>query len=129
MQDVSSLFSGLADRMEKEVLYEKNDIDETKIPAVKEIIKKATELMEERDCGSDRDAKRNLLEYQRELREITGNKKLQIKEFQRYWSYTNLETMARKALMAPPLKNELTDAQIKEIVLNILNHNEAEMDW
>lgn len=31
--------------------------------------------------------------------------------------------------MAPPLKGELSDAQLKEIVLNILNYNEAEMDW
>lgn len=105
------------------------DIDETKIPAVKEIIEKAAELMEEKDCDSDKDAKKELAELQRELREAAGNKKLQIKEYQRYWSYTDLETMARKALMAPPLKSDLTNAQIREIVLNILNHNEAEMDW
>lgn len=107
----------------------KMDIDETKIPSVMEMIKKAAELMEEKDCEGDGDAKRNLAELQRKLREAAGNKKLQIKSFQKYWSYTDLETMARKALMAPSLKGELSDAHLKEIVLNIMNHNEAEMDW
>ena len=37
--------------------------------------------------------------------------------------------MARKALMAPPEKGQVTDAQIKEIVVNILRFKEAEMDW
>lgn len=107
----------------------KMDIDETKIPSVMEMIKKAAELMEEKDCEGDGYAKRNLAELQRKLREAAGNKKLQIMSFQKYWSYTDLETMARKALMAPPLKGELSDAHLKEIVLNIMNHNEAEMDW
>lgn len=30
--------------------------------------------------------------------------------------------------MAPPSKGHLTDEQIKEIVLNILNHEEAKID-
>ncbi len=104
-------------------------IDETKLPAVMELIEKAAALMAEKDCEDDKDAKRELADLQKDLRELSGNKKLQIKDFQRYWSYTSLETMARKALMAPPTKGELTDAQIKEIVLNILKFKEAEMDW
>lgn len=104
-------------------------IDETKLPAVMELIEKAAALMAEKDCEDDKDAKRELADLQKDLRELSGNKKLQIKDFQRYWSYTSLETMARKALMAPPPKCELTDAQIKEIVLNILKFKEAEMDW
>ena len=31
--------------------------------------------------------------------------------------------------MSEPVKEDVTDAQIKEIVVNILNHNEAEMSW
>lgn len=104
-------------------------IDETKLPAVMELIEKAAALMAEKDCEDDKDAKRELADLQKDLRELSGNKKLQIKDFQRYWSYTSLETMSRKALMAPPTKGELTDAQIKEIVLNILKFKEAEMDW
>lgn len=40
-----------------------------------------------------------------------------------------IETVAKGALMSEPVKENLTDAQIKEIVVNILNHNEAEMNW
>lgn len=31
--------------------------------------------------------------------------------------------------MSPPEKEELTDKQIKEIVVKILEYEEAEMDW
>lgn len=108
---------------------EKISIDETKLPGVMEIIKKAASLMAEKDCDGDKEAKRELEKLQRDLRESSGNKSIKIKDFQRYWSYTDLETVARKALMAPPLKGNLTDEQIKEIVLHILDHREAEMDW
>ena len=37
--------------------------------------------------------------------------------------------MARKALMAPPSKSNVTNEEIKEIVSGILKHSEAEMDW
>lgn len=104
-------------------------IDETKLPEVMEIIEKAAALMEEKNCEDDKEAKKDLAKYQKDLREISGNKKIQIKDFQRYWSYTDLETMARKALMSPPCKSNVSDAQIREIVLNILEHGEAEMDW
>lgn len=104
-------------------------IDEAKIPEAMEIIEKAASLMEERDCEKDPDAKMELTQLQNRLRELCKNTRLEIKDFQRYWSYTSLETMARKALMAPPSKDNVTDEQIKEIVLGILKHGEAEMDW
>lgn len=104
-------------------------IDEAKLPAVMEIIEKAVSLMSEKDCDNDEESKKVLKKLQKDLRETTGNKKLQISSFQRYWSYTDLETMARKALMSPPLKGDLTNKQIKEIVLHILGYGEAEMDW
>ena len=104
-------------------------IDETKIPAAMVIIEKAAELMAEKDCDNDKDAKKALTNLQRELRALAGNPKLNIKDFRRYWSYTDLETMARRALMAPPPKTELTDAQIREIVTGILAFRGAELDW
>lgn len=107
----------------------KINIDEAKLPAAAEMIEKAASLMEEKDCDNDKEAEKELAKLQKDLREISGNKKIQIKDFQRYWSYTDLETMARKALMAPPSKSNLTNTQIREIVLNILNHKEAEMEW
>ena len=104
-------------------------IDEAKIPMAMEIIEKVASLMAERDCVQDQKAREELAELQDRLRELARNQRLQIIDFQRYWSYTSLETMARKALMAPPSKYNVSDEQIKEIVLGILKHEEAEMDW
>ncbi len=104
-------------------------IDETKLGKAMEIIEKAASLMEERDCGQDKEAGEELAGLQNDLRELSGNERLRITDFQRYWSYTSLETMARKALMAPPSKNNVTNEEIKEIVLGLLKHSEAEMDW
>ncbi len=104
-------------------------VDEAKIQSVMEWIEKAAALMAEQDWAGDQKVKEELEECQRALWEITGNGNLRVEEFQRYWSYTSLETMARKALMAPPAKEELTDEQIKEAVCNILSLTEAEIDW
>ena len=94
-----------------------------------EIIEKAASLMEERDCGQDLEVKEELTRLQNSLRKLSGNEKLQIKDFQRYWSYASLETMAQKALAPPPSMDNITNEQIKEIILGILKHSEAEMDW
>lgn len=104
-------------------------IDETKLPAVMEIIKKAAEIMSEKDNANDEAAKQDLENLQQKLRKITGNKQIQMKDFQRYWSAMDLETVAREALMVPPSKDDLTNAQIRKIVLNIFSFNEDEMDW
>lgn len=104
-------------------------IDETKLPAVMEMIKKAVEIMSEKDCANDEAAKQELENLQQKLRKIAGNKQIQIKDFQRYWSAMDLETVAREALMVPPSKDDLTNAQIREIFLNIFSFNEDEMDW
>ena len=107
----------------------KIEINEAMVPAAMAIIERAAELMAEKDCDNDKDAKKALTALQRQLRETAGNPKLKIKDFRRYWSYTDLETMARKALMAPPPKAALTDTQIREIVTNILTFRGAELDW
>ena len=104
-------------------------IDKTKLSSVMEIIEQAAELMLEKDLNNDEKAKSDLEKFQQKLREITGNNKIQIRDFQGYWGYTNLETVAKKALMPPVSKSDVSDEEIKEIVLNILEHEEAEMDW
>ena len=104
-------------------------IDKTKLSSVMEIIEQAAELMLEKDRNNDEKAKSDLEKFQQKLREITGNNKIQIRDFQEYWGYTNLETVAKKALMPPVSKSDVSDEEIKEIVLNILEHEEAEMDW
>ena len=67
----------------------KISIDETKLPAVMEIIEKAALLMDEKDCDSDKEAKKELGELQKNLREITENKKIKINIFQAYWMSYN----------------------------------------
>ena len=104
-------------------------IDKAKLAEVKKIICDADSLMTEKDCENDKAAKKELEELQNKLREITGNQQIIIRDFWHYDEATDLETVAKGALMSPPEKEDLTDEQIKEIVLNILHHDEAETDW
>nr|WP_318683814.1 hypothetical protein [uncultured Acetatifactor sp.] len=104
-------------------------IDETKLSSVMEIVEQAAELMSEKDCNNDEKAKLDLEKFQQELREITRNNKIQIRDFREYWGYTDLETVAKKALMPSVSKSDVSDKEIKEIIMNILEYEEAEMDW
>lgn len=104
-------------------------IDESKLPEVMDIIEDAAELMDKRDYNSDAAVRSKLEEYQKRLIAVTGNDKLEIEAFREYWGWTSLETVARKALMPPPDKTEVTDEQIKEIVKNITSLEEEETDW
>lgn len=104
-------------------------IDEAKLPEVMDIIEDAAELMDKRDYNSDAAVRSKLEEYQKGLIAVTGNDKLEIEAFREYWGWTSLETVARKALMPPPDKTEVTDEQIKEIVTNITSLEEEETDW
>lgn len=104
-------------------------INEAKLPEVMDIIEDAAELMDKRDYNSDAAVRSKLEEYQKRLIAVTGNDKLEIEAFREYWGWTSLETVARKALMPPPEKTEVTDEQIKEIVTNITSLEEEETDW
>ncbi len=113
------------------------EIDDSKMSEVMELIEKAASVMEENQDLEDPAVKRELKGLQRELREITGNKKLKISKFQKYWSYTSLETAAKMALRLPPQKCDVTDEQIKNIVETVFSESyiknnaniEADMDY
>lgn len=113
------------------------DIDESQMAEVMELIDRAASVMEENMGSEDPAVKRELKELQRRLREITGNKKLKVSEFQQYWSYASLETMAKKALRHPPQKCNVTDEEIKNIVVTVFSASyiksnpniEADMDY
>lgn len=101
--------------------------DKEKLPQVMDIIDKAACLMEEKDYNGDTVAKKELSILQKQLEDITGNNKIEITDFKRYWSYTSLEEIAKTALIMPPSKEKLSDGQIREIVLNLLaDDNEEE---
>lgn len=106
-------------------------IDETKLAEVMELIESVASLMEERDCEADKEAQKKLKDLQSRLEKITGNKKIKISSYYAYWSYTSLETVARQALLLPPRKSNLTDAQIAEIIRSIytVKFRESEMDY
>lgn len=109
---------------------QKPSIDESKLHKVMEIIDKAACLMEEKDCSNDAEAMQELSGLQKQLEEITGNNSINVKDSRRYWSYTSLEETAKKFLMLPHAKENLSDGEIREIVLNILSHeSESEMDY
>lgn len=78
------------------------EIDETKLPEVMELIDKAAQFIEEKDCKKDKEAKSELKDLQNRLCDVTGNKKIEISNYQAYWSYTTLETVARMALCGKP---------------------------
>lgn len=103
--------------------------DKTKLPEVMNIIDSAAALMEEKDCQNDKDAREELLAMQEKLRDITRDKNLEIVGFRRYWASADLEEVAKGALMTPPQKEDVSDEEIKSIVIGILAHDEAEMDW
>lgn len=102
-------------------------IDEAKLPEVMKIIAEANSLMTEKDCEDDKTAKAELENLQKQLREVTGNNQIVIKDFWMYDAATDLETVARGALMSPPEKEDVTEEQIREIVVSILDHGGAEM--
>lgn len=95
------------------------EIDEAKLQEAMKIIDTAASLMEEKDCETDAAAGKELDALQEQLREITGNKKLQIMEYNAYWSYTSLETVARNAMHQPPKKCGMTDGQLTELIRRI----------
>lgn len=110
-------------------------IDESKLPAVMKLIDDAARLMEETGCCFDEnavEARKELESYQGQLVEITGNKNLDIESFMEYWTYTDLETAATKALLPSPAKTGLSDEQISEMISAVYNDkfdDEASMDY
>lgn len=105
--------------------------DETKLSQVKELIDQGANLMAEKDCETDMEARQELNDLQNRLREITGNKEIIISDFKRYWSWTDLETVAKIALAPTPQKSGLSEEEIREIVMKIANveYDEATMDY
>lgn len=99
-------------------------IDETKLPEVMEIIEKAAILMEEKDCETDKAAKKELDELQKRLRAVTGKKSFNIKEVSSYWGYTDLETIAAKVLMKEPQKLGLSEEALRNLIIYLINSDE-----
>ena len=89
---------------------------------------KAATLMEENyDFLTDEEVKKELDSLQAKLQNIL-EKDFDIVEVNEYWSYTDLETIARKALMNKPQKYGLTDDALRELIIKILASGELETE-
>ena len=100
-------------------------IDETKLPEVKKIIYDADSILSELYCAENDGLRKELEELQSRLRALTGNQNIQIKDYWHYDEAVSLDTAARGALMHPPAKEEVTDEQIRDIVVHILEIGRA----
>lgn len=94
------------------------NIDETKLPIVKEIIEDINHFVIDENCDTDSLEIQNLA---KKLRETVGKEDLSIDPFLYYSSYTTLDDVAMMALLPTPQKSGLSDEEIKEIILKIAN--------
>lgn len=106
-------------------------VDESKLPVVMEIIDRLAEIFNEEDFENDEAVKSEMAGLESRLIELTGKNIEQCQPFQKYWAYTSLETVARKALMPKPQKENLSEEQLREIYENIVyvRQGEAETDY
>lgn len=101
-------------------------LDEEKLPVVMALIEEASSLLAEKE---EEKTKQTLASLEQELRSLTGNPDIEINSFQDYWEVTDLTTMAKGVLYGVVPKETVSDEQIKEIVLHILDYDEAEMEY
>lgn len=71
----------------------------------------------------------SLKKLQDYLQKITGKKLENMESFRKYWEFTTLEDVAKKTLMPVPLHENLSNEQIKDIIINLFDHKEFEIGW
>ena len=103
--------------------------DEAKLSDVTEIIDSAAELMDTPDYRDDEASMKKLSELQNSLRQITGRPDADIEDYAEYWSYTDLDSAAIRALLPVPAKEDITDERIREIILGMNGYEEYESEW
>ena len=103
--------------------------DQTKLPEAMKLIDQACCLMDARDYADDETAKQALRDLEAALRKLAGNPQLRIRDYKDYQASVGLEMAAKSALLSPPVRENLSDDEIRQIVLHILEHDEAETDW
>ncbi len=100
-------------------------IDCKKLPMVMDLVEKAAELMETHEIEDNKE----LQDIEKQLQTLTGKSDLSVLDFNCYWASQSLETVAKKALFEKPKKRVLQPEEIKEIVVHILEQEEAVIDW
>lgn len=97
------------------------EIDKAKLKEAMEIIDRAAFLIDEKDYEEDEEVKNELTILDKHLKELSGNDEVSVYDFQEYWDYDNLETVAEHALMPKAEKQGMSDKEIEEVVRNIYN--------
>lgn len=106
----------------------KPQINEAKLLEVQEIIERAAELIEDKDCDTDEYAKKELSELQKRLRILTGKKQFDIRNVYGYWAYTDLETRAAQLLMQEPQRCGLSDEALQALIQYIFDSGALEKE-
>lgn len=96
-----------------------NEIDESKLLEVQEIVERAAALMENKDCDTDKEAKKELSKLQKRLRILTGKNQFDIRQIYGYWAYTDLETIAANLLMPELQRYGLSDEALQALIQSI----------
>lgn len=100
-------------------------IDMEKLPKVMDLIDEAASLMERQGIKENKE----LECIEKQLQLLTGKSDLRVIEFHHYWAAQSLETVAKEALFEKPQKRVLQPEEIREMVIHILEQEEAVMDW
>lgn len=101
------------------------EIEEEKLQQTMELISEIADLYEN---GSTED---EILILKQELEQLTGKTDIDTRAFAEYWGWTSLDTIARSLLMPEPQKQNLSNEEIKAIVINICEcrYSESENNY
>lgn len=89
-------------------------MDKKKLEKTMKIIDEAADIIE-----SDVDNKNKLSELEQELKNLTGKQDIDIMSFAQYWTWIELEELARSVLMPLPVLQGLSDEILSSIINNI----------
>lgn len=103
-------------------------INESKLVETMEIIDKIANIFEN---DSNVENNQELVTLEECLKKITGKSDIQSQEFAEYWSWTELEELARSVLMPNPVFQGLTDKELSDIIIKIseCEYSESETDY
>jgi len=70
-------------------------------------------------------------EFEKQLQTITGKQGLPVSQVLEYWGYISLEDLVSSLLMPEPEKQNLSDAELVEIITAVYDcrYSQAEMDY
>lgn len=99
------------------------DVNEKKLKETMELIDQIVDAMEMGD--------ESLPKLEKKLREITQKPDIQAEDCTEYWSWTTLEDLAHRFLAPKPVKQNLSDEQLGEIIKKIchVEYSEWEIDY